>query len=328
VFTRRDKTLADTTLQLYIANPQGTGISYFSPLLPNVFGLYNCFDYVNGNDTTLHIGYATANNDDVAHNQYSLIRANYADDFLPGFPGSGAAYQYHGAVGITEPTSLYNRMLDSMCGVDNFGAVVPNPLLPKLVQTGVLAKPRQGFFYDRFGALQNYLQYANEILAQYPITETRNAAFLSKTGTFYDTKNYWNYINWWATGYNNNTKSSLQVSIYADLSTLDVAAGTIVTVVANSAGNSETYIYNVDGTWTRIGLTNGTIEFSSYLWDYPSAKLGFGDNFFDTNLYDEYPSEETRNIVRALNEEIYTNELLIHRNKSLILLFEYILHIN
>ena len=324
VFTRRDKTLADTTLQLYIANPQGTGISYFSPLLPNVFGLYNCFDYVNGNDTTLHIGYATANNDDVAHNQYSLIRANYADDFLPGFPGSGAAYQYHGAVGITEPTSLYNRMLDSMCGVDNFGAVVPNPLLPKLVQTGVLAKPRQGFFYDRFGALQNYLQYANEILAQYPITETRNAAFLSKTGTFYDTKNYWNYINWWATGYNNNTKSSLQVSIYADLSTLDVAAGTIVTVVANSAGNSETYIYNVDGTWTRIGLTNGTIEFSSYLWDYPSAKLGFGDNFFDTNLYDEYPSEETRNIVRALNEEIYTNELLIHRNKSLILLFEYI----
>jgi len=324
VFTRRDKTLADTTLQLYIANPQGTGISYFSPLLPNVFGLYNCFDYVNGNDTTLHIGYATANNDDVAHNQYSLIRANYADDFLPGVPGSGAAYQYHGAVGITEPTSLYNRMLDSMCGVDNFGAVVPNPLLPKLVQTGVLAKPRQGFFYDRFGALQNYLQYANEILAQYPITETRNAAFLSKTGTFYDTKNYWNYINWWATGYNNNTKSSLQVSIYADLSTLDVAAGTIVTVAANSAGNSETYIYNVDGTWTRIGLTNGTIEFSSYLWDYPSAKLGFGDNFFDTNLYDEYPSEETRNIVRALNEEIYTNELLIHRNKSLILLFEYI----
>jgi len=105
---------------------------------------------------------------------------------------------------------------------------------------------------------------------------------------------------------------------------LDVAVGTIVTVVANSAGNSETYIYNVDGTWTRIGLTNGTIEFSSYLWDYPSAKLGFGDNFFDTNLYDEYPSEETRNIVRALNEEIYTNELLIHRNKSLILLFEYI----
>ena len=324
IYQRRGKTLADTTLQLYIANPQGTGISYFAPLLPNVYGLYNCFAYVNANDTTLHIGYASGTNDDVAHNQYSLIRAKYADDFLPGVPGTGAAYQYLGAVGITEPTGLYNRMLDSMCGVDNFGAVVPNPLLPKLVQTGVLAKPRQGFFYDRFGALQNYLQFANEVLAQYPITETRNSALLSKTGTFYDTKNYWNYINWWATGYNDNTKSLVQVPIYADLATLTVAAGTIVTVSANSAGSSETYIYNTDGTWTRIGLTNGTIEFSSYLWDYPSAKLGFGDNFFDTNLYDEYPSEETRNIIRALNEEIYTNELLIYRNESLILLFEYI----
>ena len=324
IYERRDKTLADTTLQLYIANPQGTGISYFAPLLPNVFALYNCFAFVNANDTTLHIGYATGTNDDVPHNQYSLIRANYADDFLPGLPGSGAAYQYHSAVGITEPAGLYNRMLDSMCGVDNFGAVVPNHLLPKLVQTGVLAKPRQGFFYDRFGALKNYLQYANAVLAQFPITEIRNAALLSKTGVFFDTKNYWNYINWWATGYNDNTKSSLQVAIYADLATLTVTAGTIVTVASNSDGNSETYIYNSDGTWTRIGLTNGTIEFSSYLWDYPSAKLGFGDNFFDTNLFDEYPSEETRNIVRALNEEIYTNELLIFRNKSLILLFEYI----
>jgi hypothetical protein len=324
IYERRDKTLADTTLQLYIANPQGTGISYFAPLLPNVYALYNCFDFVNANDTTLHIGYATGTSDDVPHNQYSLIRADYADDFLPGLPGTGAAYQYSGAIGIKQPIGLYNKMLDSMCGVDNFGAVVPNPLLPKLVQTGVLSKPRQGFFYNRFGALKNYLQYANEVLAQYPITEIRNAALLSKTGIFYNTKDYWNYINWWATGYNNNTKSLLQVPIYANLSTLNVAAGTIVTVTANSAGNSETYVYNADGTWTRIGLTNGTIEFSSYLWDYPSAKLGFGDNFFDTNLYDEYPSEETRNIVRALNEEIYTNELLIHRNKSLILLFEYI----
>ena len=324
VFTRRDKTLADTTLQLYIANPQGTGISYFAPLLPNVFALYNCFDYINANDTTLHIGYATGTNDDVPHSQYSLIRAKYADDFLPGLPGTGAGYQYLGAVGITEPAGLYNRMLDSMCGVDNYGAIIPDPFLPKLVQTGVLAKPRQGFFYNRFGALKNYLQFANEVLAQYPITETRNAALLSKAGIFYDTKNYWNYINWWATGYNDNTKSLLQVAIYADLATLNVAAGTIVTVASNSAGNSETYIYDTNGTWTRIGLTNGTIEFSSYLWDYPSARLGFGDNFFDTNLFDEYPSEETRNIVRALNEEIYTNELLIYRNESLILLFEYI----
>ena len=317
-------TLADSTLQAYIAQPQLSGISYFTPLLPNVFGLYNCFEYINANDTVLHIGYAVTTNDDVAHNQYSLIRAGYADDFLSGVPGSGALYQNHASVGIVEPTGLYNRMLDSMCGVDNAGGVVPDPFLPKAVQTGVLARPRQGFFYNRFGALKNYLQYANVILAQFPIIEIRNPQFLYRTGEFFDTPKYWNTINWWAPGYNDNTKSSLQVAIYADLSTLNVPIGTIVTVAANSSGNAETYIYQGASVWTRIGLENGTIEFSSMLWDYAEAKLGFGDNFFDTTPYDEYPSTETRYIVRALNEEIYTNDLLVFRNKSLILLFEYI----
>jgi hypothetical protein len=324
VFTLIGKTLADSTLESYISQPQQSGISYFAPLLPSVFGLYNCAAYINAKDTVLHIGYSETTNDDVAHNQYSLIRDGYPEDFLSGVPGSGAAFQFHAAVGITEPIGLYNRMLDSMCGVDNAGGVVPDPLLPKAVQTGILARPRQGFFYNRFGALENYLQYANTVLAQFPIIEIRNPKFLYRTGEFFDTAQYWNTINWWAIGYNNNTKSSIQVPIYADLSTLNVPNGTIVTVASNAAGNAETYIYSGSGIWTRIGLANGTIEFSSKLWDYAEAMLGFGDNFFDTTPYDEYPSEETRYIIRSLNEEIYTNELLVFRNKSLILLFEYI----
>jgi hypothetical protein len=324
VFEQLGKTLSDSTLEFYITNPQASGISYFAPLLPNTFAVYNGSEYLNGIDTVINIGYATSTNDNALNTQYNLIRANFADDFLPGVPGSGAAFQYHSALGITQPVGLYNRMLDSMCGVDNAGAVIPDPFLPPTVRTGVLARPRQGFFLNRFGALENYLQYANTVLAQFPIIELRNPTFLYNTGDTVDTKAYWTPINWWATGYNDNTKSSLQVPLYADLATLNVATGTIVTVSANGAGSSETYIYTVAGTWVRIGLENGTIKFSSYLWDYASARLGFGDNFFDTDLYDLYPSTETRNIVRALNEQIYTDELLIFRNKSLILLFEYI----
>ena len=332
VFDKRGKTLADSTIQTYIAQPQNSGISYFSPLQPDIFALYNCDGYINANDTILHIGYASGSNDDVAHDQYSLIRAGYADDFLDGIPGSGAAYQTHNSVGITQPIGLYNRMLDSLSGVDTAGAVVPNPFLPKAVQSGILARPRQSFFYNRYGALKNYLEYANTVLAQFPIIEIRNPQFLYKVGEinpstgqpFFDTKAYWERINWWAPGYNDNTRASLQVPIYADLATLDVAQGTIVTVASNSAGNAETYVLDTTGTWNRIGLENGTIKFSNYLWDYSAARLGWGDNFFDTTPYDEYPSEETRYIIRSLNEEIYTNELLVFRNKSLILLFEYI----
>ena len=400
IFTERGKTLSDSIVERYIANPQNSGISYFAPLLPNVFGIYNSGSYINAQDSVFHIGYASGTNDDISHSQYSLIRANYADDFLPGLPSSINRTQstLHGNYQLAnggDPFNLYSRMLDSMCGVDTAGQVVPDPFLPRLVQYGVLARPKQSFFVNRFAALKNYLTYANEVLAQFPITETGRysdlfqenpriyaidpdtdaevivsatslivgkqyvintvgttdftlcgslansvgTAFIATaagagtgtckvlifdTGEQYSTPNYWSYANWWATGYSDSTKSSLQVPVYADLSTLAVTTGTIVTVAMNGNGNSETYIYEATGTWRRIGLSNGTIKFNTYLWDYSAARIGFGDNFFDTSPYDSFPSEETRWIIRALNEQIYQGELLIFRNKSLILLFEYI----
>ncbi len=330
IFTKTGKTLSDSILESYIFNPKNSGISYFAPLLSNLYALYNSGTSINDTDTVLHIGFTTGNNDGVAHTQYDLIRANFADDFLPGLPGLTSS----------QPQSLYDRLLDSLSGVDEMGEIVPNPFLPKAVQTGILTRPRQSFFLKRLGGLKNYLQYVNEVLSQFPITEIRNPAgtFLTKIGRlnpsttpqvpFYVTSDYWEYINWWASGYNDTTKSVIQVPIYGDLATLNVPPNTIARVSQNNNGASETYIYKVDsanvGTWERIGLTNGTIRFKSSLWDYQETRTGFGDNFFDTVPFDQYPSEETRNILRALNEQILIDDLLIYRNRGLITLFNYI----
>jgi hypothetical protein len=342
VFTKTGKTLSDTICESYIASPISTGISYMSPIQPNVFGLYNCGSNINSTDTALHIGFATGTNDDVSHSVYSLIRSNYADDFLPGLPGVGDTIV---------PESLYNRLLESFSGVDQTGAVVPDPYLPKPVQSGILVRPRQSFFYDRFKALQNYGQYANEVLKKYPLSETSSLKFLFTEGEinkstdpvyntdptspyysvnpwtgpielFYNTRDYWELVNWWAVGYDDNTKAAMLVESYYDLATLNAQLGLIVTVNKNGEGLQETYIFN--GTeWERIGLQNGTIQLKSSLWDYADARLGFGDNFFDTTPYDTFPSEETRYIIRALNEELPSN-LLLERNKLLILMFQYI----
>jgi hypothetical protein len=330
VFNQLGKTLSDTICESYISTPLATGISYLAPIEPNIFGLYNCKSNINATDTALHIGFATGTNDDVSHSVYSLIRSNYPDDFLPGLPGTGITIV---------PESLYNKMLESFSGVDQTGGVVPDPNLPKPVQSGILTRPRQSFFYNRFKALENYLKFYNEILLQYPLTETSSLKFLFTKGEinpstvnnpnwpgapllFYNTQDYWEVINWWAPGYDNNTRASLLVESYYDLATINAQLGLIVTVNKNGDGLQETYVY--DGVnWNRIGLQNGTIEFNSSLWDYAGARLGFGDNFFDTTPYDTFPSEETRYIIRSLNEEL-PSSLLQYRNDALILLFEYI----
>jgi len=330
IFSETGKTLSDTILAQYIANPRGSGISFMAPVLPNTFAVYNSLSYFNGTDTVFNIAYSSNQDSgsDIYHQQFALIKENYAEDFLPGFP----QYAYISSA-LSEPNGLYLRFINSLAGCDDAGGVVPDPYLPIQVQSGVQVRPRQSFFLDRFLALKNYLTFANEVLAQYPIVELReNLDFLYTVGDinpgtglpYYDTTNYWEFVNWWAPGYSDNTRSVLQVPLYADLATLNVSAGTIVTVAQNGAGKFEVYITDGLGNWTRIGLQQGTIQFSSALWDYSSAGLGWDGNFFDTNVFDLYPSEETRYIVRALNEQIYTADLLIYRNQSLILLFQYI----
>jgi hypothetical protein len=213
--------------------------------------------------------------------------------------------------------------LDSFSGTDETGAQVPDPYLPKLLQLGISVRPRQSFFNNRLEALRNYLEYANQIIKQTPINELENITFLTARGQYFDTSSYWKNIYWWAEGYNEATKATLEVPIYSDLLTLPAKEGQIVGVVSNPQGRREVYRF-LSGIWTRIGLQNGTIEFLDTLWDYEKNRIGFGDDYYDSTSFDFYPSEETRFVIRALNEQIYVGDLLPHRNRSLILMFEYI----
>jgi hypothetical protein len=76
IFSKTGKTLSDTICESYIGLPTATGISYMAPLQPNIFGLYNSGDYINANDSVLHIGFATSTNDDVSHSSYNLIKVD------------------------------------------------------------------------------------------------------------------------------------------------------------------------------------------------------------------------------------------------------------
>jgi hypothetical protein len=313
IFTKTGKTISDGIISQYLANPQASGISYFAALNPNIYALYNSLEYINAKDSILHLGYSTGASDDIQHDEYVLIQEKNPDSFLPGLPNT---------MPDNYPGSLYEKMLDSMAGVDLSGAVVPDPYLPLAVQSGVLSRPRQSFFNNRLGALQNYIGSANSVLKQFPIVELVSFTLLAKTDTFYDTSKYWYTIDWWAAGYSNSTKPAVSVSTYNFLDTLNVPEGTIARVEQNGAGLSETYILQ-NGIWNRIGLTNGTIQISDAIWNYTDYNIGFGGSFFDTDPFDAYPSEETRNIVRALNEQLPA-PLDAFRNQGLILLFNYI----
>lgn len=143
----------------------------------------------------------------------------------------------------------------------------------------------------------------------------------------FDTKQYWSYVNWYRPGYNSTVQPLAEVPNRNNLDQLSikkVPVGSSARVTSNSQGLFEIYLRTSIATWERVGLQNGTIQFDASLWDYQLGRFGFDAEVFDAQYYDQEPTVETRQIIRAINEELFTDELLIERNRSLMFVFNYV----
>jgi hypothetical protein len=140
----------------------------------------------------------------------------------------------------------------------------------------------------------------------------------------YDTKRYWSYINWYLPGYNPSTKVVAEVPNFSTLETLNLPVGSSVLVTANAQGKFEIYL-RTDIEWQRVALQDGTIAISAQIYDYALGRFGFDVEVFDAQYFDQEPVIETRKIIQAINQELFVDDLLLERNRSLVLMFNYVL---
>jgi hypothetical protein len=140
----------------------------------------------------------------------------------------------------------------------------------------------------------------------------------------FNTPDYWSYITWFRPGFNPSTKVLTKVRVFGNLESLSVPVGSVVEVEANAQGKFEWYQLT-DAGWSRVALQDGTIEFSAELWDYQLGRFGFDLEVFDAQYYDQEPVTETRKIIQAINQELLIDDLAIERNRSLVLMFNFIL---
>lgn len=373
VASQAKKTLSVQAISQYIENPRSSGIPYMAALSPSTLALYNSRNLINAQDTILHVEFDQIANSDNVHVEYDLIASGDPSSFLSG--------------------GLYRKMLDSFCGEDTLGNKVPDPNLSPADLYGVYFRPRQSFFVDRFLALENYLDRANNILATFPISDSRPFNLLnssepeptSASGEWnkrvltyteltyqdlgqvplgykylvasdstndglwtiytvvqgnvalgspktlllsrvqnYDTRLYWEYIDWIQPGYNAGTKPVAEVATFNDLQRLVVPEGSSAKVTRNSFGKFEIYQF-LGNEWIRVVLEDGTVRIKNEIWNYTAGRFGFDVETFDSQRFDQFPAIETRQILRAINEELLTAELEIFRNELLMLVFEFVL---
>lgn len=161
-------------------------------------------------------------------------------------------------------------------------------------------------YSDRWTIYQNSVSGALELLN----TQT------------YNTKNFWNYADWYATGYSSKTLViNHTVEKFHTVHTLALKTGDVVKVTDNDAGLFEVYLVDAQGKLNLIALENGTIQLSTML----QTEIGFDHDSFDIDLFDYNSFSELRYILKGLKEDIFVKDLAIYYNQLLFFVIEYIL---
>jgi len=142
----------------------------------------------------------------------------------------------------------------------------------------------------------------------------------------YKTNQYWTYIDWYATGYSAATKPDFSVETTNDALKLQATAGIVVYISnATGAGTWQLVVVQEDGSLQAVGIQNGTIQLATSLGDFAGNGLGFGNQDFDSNRFDQNPNNEIRAIVQSLNDTIFTNTLEGEFNNMFFILVNYLL---
>jgi len=139
----------------------------------------------------------------------------------------------------------------------------------------------------------------------------------------FNTTNYWNYKDWYATGYSELTAITHIVDQSYELFALNDSIGDIVKITTIGTGgwlllekinNQPVEDYTIN--YKTIGRQNGTIQLATRLYDYATVTSGYDALIYDAAFYDREPVTELRNILAALRDDIFVGDLAVEYNNT------------
>ena len=132
----------------------------------------------------------------------------------------------------------------------------------------------------------------------------------------YDVRKYWNYTDWYATGYNEFTSVNYSINSLIELNSITPTINQLVKVRTTSLGTwmiLEKYADSTSVDWTQsyrvVARQNGTLQFASNLYDFSDSQYGFDASLYDSSIFDNSASAELRIILDTLKNDILTDTL-------------------
>jgi hypothetical protein len=426
-----DRHMSAQDVSSLISNTRGQGYKYLALTSSNSFSLVNVKNDLMHTDVVLSVEYWIADHGtENIHSQWKIINDN---------------------IDTKLPATIEQKWIDSLCGKDLAGRLVPDTALPPKIKYGIENRPRQGMFVNRFEALKQFIERVNAALIAVQISGQRDFNLLNSyeaepsintglydevldtdvelrfanVGSFvapvitpiimngsivdinvvssgrgyfvapyidvvgagtgakvraiinikgqitgakivnagygygddtslsvrnysvlvhsdtqalsswsiygyntstkvwsrlrsqsYDTRKYWSYTDWYASGYSAYSVVDYSIETFSDLNALKVSIGQTVKIRTTSSGTwfiLEKYANSTSIDWTQsykvVAQQNGTIQFSSTLYSFSNTTYGFDGELFDASIYDNSASTELRNIIVSLKNNILVDTL-------------------
>lgn len=139
-------------------------------------------------------------------------------------------------------------------------------------------------------------------------TKKSNNIWLLTKVQSYDVEEYWEYADWYISGYNTSIKPKYTVETIVDLINLNLKNEDIVKI--NNVGNGKWALIQVYPTFTlTLGIQDGTIKLKDSLYDLENNFMGFSNERFSVDRFDKNPSIELRKILQAIQNDLFVNQL-------------------
>lgn len=150
--TTPSRKLSGAEVEILITDPAAAGLSFIGLAGSDTILTFNFDTQLVDSTALLNMLFSKGDKDlNEIHNEYQIISENVADD-IPS-------------------QSLETKWIDSLIGFDSVGNRVPDVNLPSKQKYGISFRPRQSMFIDRFPALQNTINYVNNLLKSQPFSD-------------------------------------------------------------------------------------------------------------------------------------------------------------
>lgn len=230
-------------------------------------------------------------------------------------------------IDIVDPGFGYQRtpFITIEGGGEGATATIEKDSQGRIIKATVVTRGRK---YDyakvkirNFSVLVKIDETVNGFWSIYSFDQVRKKFYRSRTQAYDNTK-YWIYADWWEDGYSVSSRIVTEISEYYQLPSIESKVGDLIKIDEYGSGGwailerVATGTGEVDGNYSVVGRSNGTIQLSNKLYDQTKNALGYDlVSAFDDALYDSNPSTELRNLLHIVRDIIFTGDLRVEWNK-------------